>query len=317
MIFIISESNDLLTLHVINYLNKIKATFVRIDLDIHYVGFDFCLNYLPTSIITIIYNNSLYKLKSHDSVWFRRGNISSYLHLNNNSHFKYREYIASEKKALETFLYNYLNKNCFVLGNPLRFDCSKLEVLYNALICQLKIPLTFLTFSRESLIRSGLQQFASKPIGDILFQAIGHKMHHTFVEKYDIEHLNDFFGNSLFQEVVHAVAEVRVLSITDKIYSSHLLINENRKHLDMRHFSNLTYKYNKIDISLTIKNKIIQLNHLMESNFSIIDFLVDENGNYFLIDYNMCGQYDEIRDLYPTEIDCTISTILYTNDKNK
>jgi len=310
MIYIFSESNDTTTDGVIQSLINRNADYVRMDLDLNYLGIDFGLNNFSDIEIRIYYGEYEYLINKQDSIWFRRGNISSYLFLNNQYNLIYQTFIANEKRALEEFIVRYLRNNFFCIGNPLIFSCSKLDVLYFAIRCGFRIPRTFLTYKRSSLEKVGLTKFVAKPIGDILFQKIGSELHHTYVEKYKLCEINQYFGNTLFQEFYSSESEIRVLTVLDNIFAVELCF-KNKSHVDSRHSTNSDVNYNKVFLSAEIKRQIIELNYLMNTNMSIIDFIKISDGSLLLIDFNPCGQYEEIRDYCFPEIDDVISKILY------
>ena len=142
MIYIFPESGDTTTSYVVEYMVSNKMEVERFDLDNFYLGIDFFLLKSDDITITFYFNNQEFEIKRTDSFWFRRGNISTYLYLNNNRNILYQDYIAEEKKSLEDFLISYLRKNHLCIGNPLIFDCSKLNVLYYAAKCGFNVPLT-------------------------------------------------------------------------------------------------------------------------------------------------------------------------------
>ena len=83
MIYIFSESNDTTTDGVIQSLINRNADYVRMDLDLNYLGIDFALNNFSDIDIRISYWECEYIINKQDSIWFRRGNINTYIILNN------------------------------------------------------------------------------------------------------------------------------------------------------------------------------------------------------------------------------------------
>lgn len=310
MIYIFSESGDTTTSYVVEYMVSNNMEVERFDLDNFYLGIDFFLLKSDDITITFYFNNKEFEIKRTDSFWFRRGNISTYLYLNNNRNILYQDYIAEEKKSLEEFLISYLRKNNLCIGNPLIFDCSKLNVLYYATKCGFNVPLTYVTYKRKSLENSGVREFVSKPISNILFKKFENEIHHTYVEKISISDICDYFGNSLFQELISSDTEIRVLSVMNHYFAIELFY-DGKEHVDSRFSTNhRKVKYRKVDLPLGICLKINKLNRLMDTNMSVIDLIYDKQGNLFLIDFNPCGQYEEISDLYP-EIHEYIACKLY------
>lgn len=314
MIYIFSESNDILTDTVISKLRKLNQLLVRFDLNEYYIGFDFDLKQIYERGLRIYYNNFEYVITEKDSVWFRRGNISSYLFFCNNNHAEFKEYIISEKKALESFVIKFLKQYCYCLGNPLLFEHSKLEMLSIAMSCKLCIPESYVTYTKRSLIDQSYFNFVSKPLSDCLFLKMENEIYYTYIEQYNINDVPDFFGNSMFQRIVNSNIELRVLCIEDKMYCSQ--INKyNFKHIDMRHQCNKNYEYTKYKLPLKIINKIRKFTKKIDCNFMIFDILLDDHGEYYFIDFNPCGQYDEIRSLYSNEIDREIALTLINESK--
>jgi hypothetical protein len=312
MIYIFTESSDILSNFVTKELALLSHPFLRINLDEFYIGFDFELKKMKKSGLRILYNNVEYDIAKNDSIWFRRGNISTYIFFNNKRHLIFQDYIHNEKKALESFIIKFLKKYCYCLGNPLVFDLNKLDMLNIARKAHFLIPDTYVTYKKDSLLNFSKDTIVCKPFSDCLLLSREDEVYQTYVEMTKTEDIEENFGNSLFQKRIIPSLEIRVLSFGNNFFCSQLQRTVN-EHIDMRHHTNSSYKYQRHELTDFIKRKILKFHKILNCNFSVIDFLIDDKGKYYLIDFNPCGQYDEIKELY-SEIDKKIAVLLINKE---
>ncbi|MCK9450872.1 MAG: hypothetical protein M0Q90_04225 [Bacteroidales bacterium] len=316
MIFILTEANDEPTSRVIDVLRKCNTSVLRVNLDENYLGFSFNLDMLNQTGINIYYDGVERKIDSKDVFWFRRGNFGSYLFINDDKNLSFIDFIAEEKKALEVFLSKVILKRHYCIGNPNIHNIGKLEVLLAAKSVALRIPKSYVTYKKSVLIETGINKFVCKPFSDVLFMDSENSLYHTFIEEYEVSKLKNYFGNSFFQEAVDFDQEIRLLCVERKIFAvkySHKI----RGHVDSRHQSNSGEFYERTKLSEEVQQSIFNLCKLLQTNFAVIDLLVDKSGLLWFIDFNPCGQYDEIYEHCYPEIDEYIANLLYEKELNQ
>ena len=97
MIYIFTEANDDPSSRVFFALRNYDTEVLRINLDSNYVGFSFCLDGFNETRMKIFYEGNERIIESNDVFWFRRGNLGSYLFMNNEKNAKFVDFIADEK----------------------------------------------------------------------------------------------------------------------------------------------------------------------------------------------------------------------------
>ncbi len=316
MIYIFTEANDDPSSRVFFALRNYDTEVLRINLDSNYVGFSFCLDGFNETRMKIFYEGNERIIESNDVFWFRRGNLGSYLFMNNEKNAKFVDFIADEKRALEVFITKILMKRHYCLGNANLHNIGKLEVLLAAKSVGLPIPKSIVTYDRTVLIETGISKFVCKPFSDVLIMESGNCVYHSFIEEYKVTDLQDYFGNSLFQESIDFEYEIRLLCVERKIFAAKS-IHKKRGHIDTRHLSNAGVHYSKIVLNEVIQQSLFRLCESLQTNFGVIDFLVDKEGTLWFTDFNPCGQYDEIFEYCYPDINDYIANLLYEKGINK
>ncbi|GAB1417997.1 hypothetical protein MASR2M12_07620 [Bacteroidales bacterium] len=316
MIYIFTEANDEPSTRVINALNKYETEVLRVNLDKNYVGFSFSIDGLHEPGMKILYEGIERIIKPNDVFWFRRGNLGSYLFLRNEEKLKFIDFIADEKRALEVFLTKVFMENHYCLGNANLHNIGKLEVLLAAKSIGLPIPKSIVTYDRAVLVETGISKFVCKPFCDVLIMDSENCIYHSFVEEYKVADLQEYFGNSFFQESIDFEYEIRLLCVERKIYAVKS-VHKKRGHIDTRHPSNTEVHYNKFVLNELVQQAIFRLCESLQTNFAVIDFLVSKEGALWFTDFNPCGQYDEIFEYCYPDVNDFIANLLYEKGINK
>jgi hypothetical protein len=316
MIYIFTEANDEPSTRVFNALCKYDTEVVRVNLDESYVGFSFRIDGLHESGMKILYEGIERIIETNDVFWFRRGNLGSYLFLSNEEKLKFVDFIADEKRALEVFLTKIFLKRHYCLGNANLHNIGKLEVLLAAKSVGLTIPTSIVTYDRTVLVETGISKFVCKPFSDVLIMDSGNCVYHSFIEEYKVSDLQNYFGNSFFQESIDFKYEIRLLCVERKLFAVKI-IHRKRGHIDTRHRSNTDIYYSKTLLTKEIQQSIFRLCDSLQTNFAVIDLLVDKDGALWFTDFNPCGQYDELFEYCYPEVDDYIANLLYEREINK
>lgn len=311
MIFIFTESSDLLSNRIQDILSN---NHVRINLDIDSVQFHCNIKKTNIPHILLNLNNITHVIGPRDCIWFRRGNLSSYIFVSKSTEPIIIDHIIEEKTYLEHFLIKRILNDYKTLGNPLIFKTNKLLILEAADNLGLKIPQTNISYSKNQIFNNN-DGFVVKPFGDIFFKSIDDNLiMHSYVEEFKIDEIPSYFSSTLIQEKISSKIEVRALLIDDVCFAIEFSFLT-KKHIDIRHDLNCNLKIKKHNIPFEIVSKLISLNNQLRNNFVVIDFILSD-GEYYFIDYNPCAQIDEIENLYGNQIYQTIIRKLSSDEKN-
>ena len=230
MILLIYEAEDASALKVISQLIVAKANFVSLSENLAIDRLDMIKVTNEKSSITFVINNKIYSIREFSVVWFRRANFIfslpnlSYI-ANKTIGVSLKEHLDSEIKCLSEYIYDALESNCFVLGNPLKFNVNKLIVLEKAKECGLMIPDTLVSRSRDSVRKELGLSCLSKTIQDgLVFSDLTNKR--KYIQKtikVDFKKFPKSFYYSLFY---------RNFFCSNYVYLESSKINSGSRHFD-------------------------------------------------------------------------------------
>ena len=94
-----------------------------------------------------------------------------------------------------------------------------------------------------------------------------------------------------FQRLIHKKYDVRIVIIGKKIFGVRILSQEYKEtKIDWRDYT-VDLKYLPLDIPIHVKEKCFDFIKLYNLNFSTLDFIVDEDDNYYFLENNPNGQF--------------------------
>tara|TARA_R110001592_G_scaffold336614_1_gene622240 strand:- start:41 stop:883 length:843 start_codon:yes stop_codon:yes gene_type:complete len=240
-IIIISNNGDFSTGDLALWLEYYKADYYRINGSIQ----------TDQTIALEIGENkpdlNYYGIDNVNIVWHRRDDIH-YLNGATNEVLKlpedtYKQMLNLNKIELKHFKNSILSnfKNAEIVPN-IELNPNKLELLNLASECDIQIPKTLVTNSKEELIsfKQKNKQIITKSIYNLLQLKIENQYFINYTVKVtdnDISNLPDFFFPSLFQEVVDKKVELRIFYLDGEFYSMAMFSQKNENtSLDFRHY---------------------------------------------------------------------------------
>lgn len=305
-ILIISDETDFSTNQVIDWLSFMGHSFLRINnTDIlNVVEFNINSNKINIQLELESYgikkNIYLHEIKS---VWYRRGKInlsySIFKHKNKDIQNGVNIHLYEDKIYIENFINQYLlskkHINSFIDNST-----NKLHNLFLASSVGLKIPSTVIT-TNKSIIQRELylhKKLITKAItnGAITFNPkLGAIYQTNLIEQKQISNISDFFSASLIQTCIDKAYELRIFYLNDKFYSMAIFSqNDERTKIDFRNYNyekpNRTIPYK---LPLEIQNKLLELTKKIKINCGSIDIIVSNSKEYFFLEINPIGQFQQ------------------------
>ncbi len=293
---------DVSTNHVLDWLLAKKVKVIRINKnDLKIESFD-----NKTNETTFTYKNSRTITSSQiKSFWHRRGYVgleidsnllSQDAELQNQIHY----HMYGEWEELIRFLTSNLKcqKEVKTIGFYSLKD-KKLDQLYKAQKCKLKVPKTLITTSKQEL----LNFFHKSNIG-IITKGISSSPSFSFrnlslegyteeVSEQFINNLSKSFFPSFFQENIKKQYELRIFFLKKSFYAMAIFSQDNEQtKIDLRKYDDLkpnkTVPYILPEI---VKKKLSQLMEDLELDTGSIDMIVDDNDEFYFLEVNPNGQF--------------------------
>jgi ATP-GRASP peptide maturase of grasp-with-spasm system len=309
MVFLQSQHYDLSTNAVIEWLFFLKTPFVRCNIEDYAELISVYLSQDPEiDDIVLRINNQEVSLNSIDAYWHRRGRIRFSFPYEVAKHFdqyfpkkkvsQIMNNLKSQIDSLESHINMKLaNLNCSIGRSDLAV-VNKLTVLQYAAKCNIDIPDTFITCSREALLRFKKRKkvIITKSILDslFLFDDDENVVHYTeLLTDEFIDNLPDTFAPSLFQEAIDKKFELRIFYLRGKFYSMAIFSQgDEQTSVDFR-------KYNEVKpnrstpylISKELEIKLDALMRLCNLNSGSIDMLVSSDNKHYFLEVNPVGQF--------------------------
>ena len=307
MINIISESNDISTNKVIDWLYYFNEDFKRINTDIDYCELSLEIN-----------NEDKSSSLDNNVFWIRRGYFPFIKKEAKNT--IYFEYLKNEYLLSVFFIENFSNK---IIGSYYKeYHNNKLENLIFAKKAGLKIPNTILTNKKcelEKFIKKD-KQYITKSISkspyikknEILITGDGT----CILDKVKIP---EKFSMSLVQEYINKKFELRVFFIKDFFYSMAIFSqNDEKTKIDYRNY-NLDKPNRCIPFELPneIKSKLKKFAKISKHNTGSIDLIYSTENEYVFLEINPMGQFDWLSGNCNYNIEKKIAEILIYEKERK
>jgi ATP-GRASP peptide maturase of grasp-with-spasm system len=305
MILIFSTSGDPATIDVIRWIHHLSdARVVRINADVTYrvdltfTGDDFFVRV----------DNDEFRLADVSSAWLRKGGFwfeglyppvtapgSPVLthHLS--------EKLKRENRVLREHFHYVLQKRCAVLGSANGSSPNKLVVLELARELGLRTPaFSVSTWRRhaQSLVESG-HGHVSKAMSDGLYlfdTNESKKGYFTYTEMLgpqSLEGVDEHMAPTFFQRYIEKKFELRIFFLDDAFDAMAIFSQGNdRTKVDYRRYDMV--KPNRVipfRLPPDIENKLSLLANKLGLNTGSFDMIVDEQGQYYLLEVNPVGQF--------------------------
>ncbi|MFT5820086.1 MAG: ATP-GRASP peptide maturase of grasp-with-spasm system [Crocinitomix sp.] len=294
MILIYSFEEDHSTNEVVKWLNYLEVPFLRInkfqDISTYFLsqddgnsdGFNFSL-----------------KTEGISAVWYRKNP--------KNIVFEHEDPIVDADLLTIGYnearvIYNYLNEELndrYWLNHPSSSSPNKLSVLKKAQQAGLKIPPTLVTKHKSELelFYRKHKSIITKPLFEVT--KVKDNNGNTYmsrtveISREEINESADIFYASLFQKNIEKKFEVRMVYLEGTIYSMAILSQQSEEtKIDFRVYNiDFPNRLCAINVPEEISIGVDKLMKKMNLNFGSIDFMVDNNGEYYFLEINPVGQF--------------------------
>ena len=286
MVIIVSESSDSISSKVVDWLFYNKVKYKRYNCDKDFL----------TDIKTNFYELDIDKVTS---AWFRRDALFNTDYLENSLKLSEIKHLQKEYKVLKQYFFNILEKKSkFVLGNRLKYNLNKLEVLKIAENCSLNVPESLITTSKAELYNfyRTHKKLITKCLSDPLIKISENKIGFTFTSKIlesDFSNMEDSFFPSFFQKLILKKHDIRVFYINKEFYPMAIFSQKDKNtETDFRNYTNnRTVPY---ILSGLIKRKLIKLMNLLKLNTGSIDLIHGLNDKLYFLEVNPVGQFGQL-----------------------
>ncbi len=308
MILIISNSNDLSTTTVIEWLNFFNKKWIRVN-DENHVQVDFLGSEIEFNV-----NGFKFKLSEITSCWYRRGFLNIKFIVNNEVK-QFQDFNTVEARKIEQYIYYKLSllRKINYYSNS---NVNKLIVSDIARSLEIKTPNDYLISSKNEL--KNLMDIDNKKL--ITKSIWGNPIHRfenfslfNYTQKVEFGKIEkDNFAVSLVQNYIDKKYELRIFYFVNKTYSMAIFSQYDAKTtVDFRNYNkakpNRTVPYK---LPFIIEQKLINLMDKLDLNCGSIDMIVDKNNEYYFLEVNPIGQYGMVSDPCNYELDSIIAKYL-------
>jgi len=303
MILIISDLDDLSTNRVIEWLLYLGKKFVRLSSS----NVLFLQNMSITNDaidFTFVYHDlqgdkNVLKFSDISSVWYRRSHLTVHVPTTEDFHPSILSYFKVECSTIMNYVHKLLNtkKN---INSMLDNKLDKLSMLHAAVSIGLNVPNTFISSSKkffEKLITSDgkfITKAINRPYVEIESFHVGG--HTNRVNKSDLQNISEEMYPTMIQDNLNKLFEVRSFYLHDRFYSSAIFSqNDEQTKVDFRNYNkerpNRVVPY---DLPEAIAKKLMRLMKLLNLNCGSIDLVVDRKKNFYFLEVNPVGQFDQV-----------------------
>lgn len=284
MILIITKKNDISTLEVLKWLNRMDKPYILIQEDeVFEIRIQEKRLYLESQ-------RNVFFIDDISSVWYRRGGIqflrrqysnpSVNIHMNEAQHWL-EDYVMN---ALESKKHISKQRNSHV---------NKLLVLEKAQNAGLDVPAFYLAKNTEDVTPG--KTITKSITGNVILECIDSEsdgiMYTSVIEEKES---GDFFI-SFFQEKIEKDFEIRSFYLDGRIWSMAIFSqNDEQTKTDFRKYNtenpNRNIRYRLPD---HIEEKIIELMQVLDLNCGSLDF-IKTGDTYYFLEVNPVGQFGNI-----------------------
>lgn len=299
MILIFSNEFDPSTAEVIDWLNLFKEKFIRFN-DSLYSSSNVSY-FLSDSGDEVIINDMRLNLRNIKSTWFRK-KILAYGKIefpNSQLGIEVKRHCLNELETANCALLHFFNTNRSIglLGE----EPNKLYVLQTAKRIGLIIPETIVTNSKSSLqaFKNLHRDIVCKPIcnADFFnFNNINWAMYTSVLNSQLIDDLPIEIFPCLAQKHIAKEFEIRVFYLNGMCYSAAIFSQQTEQtKVDLRkHSGKIANRIVPYKLPLEIEDKINKMMSILNFNIGVIDFIKSITGDYYFLEVNPSGQFNQI-----------------------
>jgi hypothetical protein len=113
----------------------------------------------------------------------------------------------------------------------------------------------------------------------------------------DIDELDEVFGLSFIQEKIDKKFDIKLLYIDGEMFCVGIDVKQvfrNDNSVDFREYSEEHLSYFSFDFSQSMQNRVRQYMLMIESNFGVLDFIMDRDEQIYFLEYNPYGIFHSI-----------------------
>lgn len=296
MILILSTPHDFDTQEVIDWLKYKKTDFFRLnDEDLINGTVEFNFDPINKKESYFLQNNIKIHIYDIKVVWFRKfGFLKSYEDKFGKDSGLVK-YLYSELNILRSIIINLLeDKNWLFKKTNMPTKLKVLEVAYN---CDLKIPKTLITSSKNELnkfLEKKQNSAISKSLGEGKNISYNGKIYPFFTKKVDVtDEFHDKFSPSFIQEYIEKKYELRIFYIDGEFYSMVIFSQNNPKTTtDFRNYDfEKPNRFEPYNLPYEVKKKLNKMMIKLGLNTGSIDMIKATNGEYYFLEVNPSGQF--------------------------
>jgi glutathione synthase/RimK-type ligase-like ATP-grasp enzyme len=322
-VLIVTSSQEIAAVKVIENLQKINQSFFRIDTDLFFsknTGISMRLD--GTSINRLVERRSGEKLDLNQvkSIWFRRPQDIEVIGCNNEQE---RRFVQDELTSALWSLYTSID-GVYWMNHPTAsrhlLERNKFLQMKHALKAGLIVPDTLITNQAEQLIR-----FCEDHGGTIAVKTICSKMFSKpgeetaegiYTNKISTEYIKEHsveisLSPIMAQEYVEKALEFRVTIVGNEIFACaiHSQDSERTKE-DWRHYDFEKVKHEAYEFPAEVKNKLRAFMKRCGLSFGAVDMILTPKGEFVFLEVNPSGQFGWIESLTGLPISETIAKTL-------
>lgn len=305
MVLILSDSNDVSTQEVTDWLLKWNVKFIRVcqnDLiEINYVSIS---DQEMDFEIIIKYSNDNIKLKYSDITfyWYRRANFNikwfrNDSAINNNFLNKFRQYLVNEFITISEAIH-FLLKLKPHLGSIFDNDTNKLNNLIIARNCGLSIP-NCIIGDNNTLTAQILDEkfnFITKAFRNGFYSIEAGLILLGLTKKINKKDLLKEFNYSFLQKQIFKKFDVRIFYINKIIYASAIFSQSDKQtKVDFRNYNKtIPNRVTRIKLPINIEKKIINFMNIVGMKSGSIDLIYSTENKFYFLEVNPVGQFKQV-----------------------
>jgi ATP-GRASP peptide maturase of grasp-with-spasm system len=300
MILIFSESNDISTSQVMEWLLQAGKNVLRLNECDRLERFTLQKNSIELYFYQLSTSRHIaINLDDIETVWYRKGGLSfeQWLEQQFNNNYIDR-YIQRELKVVTDYIYYVLSRKK-MLATKFTSSMNKLHVNALAEALGLKTPDFIISTEKERLSR-----FLTEKKEDCITKAISETFYATIDQQFIISYTEpvspadlppypNHIKPTLLQEKIDKKYELRIFYLDGVCYSSAIFSqNDSQTKVDFRKYNfvkpNRTIPYR---LPEAVANQLHQLMQQLTLKTGSIDMLVTNNNEYIFLEVNPVGQF--------------------------
>ncbi|MBQ9469784.1 MAG: hypothetical protein IJU72_02385 [Bacteroidales bacterium] len=287
-VLILSDSTDLTTCQVIDWLRVLGHDFVRMGISELHTKCQLTIDFTGKSVL-------YHKGQRIGSIWFRRNDDDASVLRTIKSNIIRK---LARRKIEETRTVNSILDygDIFWLSHPRSESINKLRVIQRANALHIRIPPTIVTNTKRDLISFIAQHdiVISKAVSENLsITDIGSRQLYrqavVLLDSNNTQSIPNKFHSSMFQKFIHKQYDVRIFFLDGKIYSMAIFSHSH----DYRE----AYSSNR-NVPYTLpneeQNKVAILMRDLGLNIGCIDMIMGTDGQLYLLEVNPNGQFGDM-----------------------